>query len=81
VLVYSVDGLRFHCDVSSVLTKSDQFGGISGCPCFLLREGRPILLAGFATSLWKEFLCFTHAGCLNFDGTISNGILEAKQYG
>jgi hypothetical protein len=65
-----VDGLRFHLDISKVETPPDQFGGISGCPCFLVREGKPIQLVGFATSIWTNYLSFTHARCLNSDGTI-----------
>ena len=68
--VCSVDGLEFHADVSNISTRGDKFKGISGCPCFLVREGRPILLVGFARSVWTNYLRFTHARCLNPDGTI-----------
>lgn len=67
---HSMDNMRFYSDVSNVIKQSEQFGGISGCPCFVVQEDKPIRLAGFATSKWKEFLVFTHARCLNHDGTI-----------
>ena len=70
VMCCSVEGLRFCSDISKVVTQSDQLGGISGCPCFLARESRPIQLVGFATSVWTKYLFFTHARCLNLDGTI-----------
>lgn len=70
--VHSVDGLRFHSDITNVIKQPDQFGGISGCPCFSVRSGRPIQLVGFATSLlWTKYLGFLHARCLNLDGTIN----------
>jgi hypothetical protein len=71
VMCCSVDGLRFHSDISRVLTQTDQLGGISGCPCFLVRKGKPIQLVGFATSTWTKYLGFTHARCLNSDGKIN----------
>lgn len=71
VRVCSVDGLRFHSDISNVVTQPDEFRGISGCPCFLVREAKPIQLVGFATSNWTKYLGFVHARCLNPDGTIN----------
>jgi hypothetical protein len=72
VRVSSVDGSRFHSDISPVLKRADQFGGISGCPCFLIRAGKPIQLVGFATALvFHRYLMFTHARCLNVDGTVT----------
>jgi hypothetical protein len=72
VFVWSVDGLRFHSDISNVVTEPAQFPGTSGCPCFLIRSGRPIQLVGFATSLWTQYLGFIHIRCLNPDGTINH---------
>lgn len=66
----SVDGLRFQSDISKIKTAPDKYGGISGCPCFLVRESKPIQLVGFATAVWTKYLFFTHARCLNLDGTI-----------
>jgi hypothetical protein len=74
VLCCSSDGLRFQSDVSNVRTQPPepkQFDGISGCPCFLVRGGRPIQLVGFATGFWMNLLFFTHARCLNLDGTLN----------
>jgi hypothetical protein len=78
--VSSVDGLIFHSDMSKARTiykhpleliePSDRHGGISGSPCFWVRQGRPAQLVGFARSEWMGFLWFTHARCLNPDGTI-----------
>ncbi len=73
VRISSVGGLRFQSDVSNVRTRPtqpNQFDGISGCPCFLVREGKPIQLVGFATGFCMNLLFFTHARCLNSDGTI-----------
>jgi hypothetical protein len=85
VEVSSVDGLRFHSEISKSERKhfrpptrvpaSSPHGGISGSPCFLVRDNRPCQLIGFATAqltLQKnDYLCFTHARCLNPDGTIN----------
>jgi hypothetical protein len=69
--VSSVDGLHFHSDISNLKLQPKQLGGISGCPCFLVRKGRPIQLVGFATSLlFRTQLGFINARCLNRDGTI-----------
>jgi hypothetical protein len=70
VCVQSVDGLRFHADVSKMVTEPDHLRGISGSPCFKLRSGRPIQLVGFATAHAIGHLCFSHARCLNADGSI-----------
>jgi hypothetical protein len=65
-VVSSVDGLRFHSDVSRTQKPPSDFPGISGCPCFLVRKYRPIQLVGFAASLaFNRFLGFAHASCLN----------------
>ncbi len=71
VRVHSVDDWRIHSDLSNLEIPQNEFGGISGCPCFLVRPKKPIQLIGFATQIWKEYLCFTHAKCLNADGTIN----------
>jgi hypothetical protein len=71
VLVTSVDGPRFQSDVTNLKVQSDDFGGISGCPAFRIRPGQPIRLAGFTTSVWMNLLFFTHANCINADGTIN----------
>lgn len=48
-----------------------NYGGISGSPCFLVRTGAMPQLVGFATSSALRILRFTHASCLNSDGTIN----------
>jgi hypothetical protein len=70
--VASVDGLLFHSDISRLNLDPRQFAGISGCPCFLVREDRPIQLVGFATSLvLSRYLGFVHSRCLDVDGKIN----------
>jgi hypothetical protein len=77
--VDSVDGLRFHSDISKAkheeefpsLEKSDRHPGISGSPCFLVRSSnQPMQLVGFVTSFLFNHLDFVHIHCLNSDGTI-----------
>jgi hypothetical protein len=62
--VHSVDGQHVLCDISrlNVKTSPEQFGGISGCPCYLVREYKSIQLAGFATCIFfEQYLHFTLA--------------------
>jgi hypothetical protein len=68
--VCSVDRSEFGADVSHLSIPQEQYKGISGCPCFLVRSGRPIQLVGFARGVWSNYLRFTHACCLNADGTL-----------
>jgi hypothetical protein len=70
VLVCSVSKWKFLADISGLAIPPHDFGGISGCPCFLIRENRTPQLVGFATSVWSDCLSITHAKCLNRDGTI-----------
>jgi hypothetical protein len=80
VRVSSIDGLRFHADISKVESKyvrqptrtpkGSLDGGISGSPCFVLRENRIPQFAGFVSGDCLNYLCFTHANCLNPNGTI-----------
>ena len=61
----SVDGLRFQSDVTNLKIKAEDYGGISGCPTFLVRdEDKPVQLVGFTTGTWMNLLFFTHARCL-----------------
>lgn len=74
----AVSGSYFYADISKaksiydqkVKSKEDLYGGISGSPCFLVRRDRPVHLLGFANSISLKILRFTHASCLNSDGTI-----------
>lgn len=79
VAVNSVDGLRFHSNISEIkyeedselVPKSNRHGGISGSPCFLAHgKARPMQLVGFVNSLFINHLGFIHVRCLNRDGTI-----------
>ena len=71
VLVCEVGTGKFFADISGLAIPPHQFGGISGCPCFLVRANSPPpQLVGFATSVWSDRLLITHAKCLNRDGTI-----------
>ena len=82
--VSSVDGLRFHSNISKAETrharspvgipKSSPHGGISGSPCFLVRQDSPSKLVGFVTGHLMDYLCFTHASCLNSNGTINRTV-------
>jgi hypothetical protein len=50
-----------------------DYGGISGAPCFVVREGAPIRLAGFATGFapnQMNMLQFTYARFIGKDGII-----------
>jgi hypothetical protein len=71
----SADGLRFSADISKAIYEEsqlqDKHGGISGSPCFLIRQGWPAQLVGFTSEDCMSILWFTHARCLNRDGTIS----------
>lgn len=68
--VCSVDSSEFGADVSNLSIPQELYKGISGCPCFLVRSGRAIQLVGFARGVWSNYLRFTHARCLNADGTL-----------
>ena len=56
--------------IKSTSDKESEWGGISGSPCFVVRENFSIGLAGFTTSVGMSNLRFTLANCLNPDGTI-----------
>lgn len=81
-MISSVDGLRFHSDISNarydepeLKNQTRPHGGISGSPCFRVKEGKPAQLIGFTTGYFggnsMDYLCFTSARCLNPDGSIS----------
>jgi hypothetical protein len=70
--VSGVSGSGFLSDITNLKLEPHQFGGISGCPCFLVREDRPIQLIGFATSTALSYLHFVHARCLKPNGTIGD---------
>ncbi len=76
----SQTGQRFYVGMSDVKITSRQaparppqnnsHGGISGSPCFLLSPAPLCKLVGFVTEFGFDSLSFTHASCLNIDGTI-----------
>jgi hypothetical protein len=70
VLVCGVSSTKFLADISDLALLPQEFGGVSGCPCFLVRVDRAPHLVGFATSVWSNCLSITHAKCLNRDGTL-----------
>lgn len=81
--VSDVSGLKVIADLSKAQNRfvmqavrtpqpnTSAHGGISGSPCFLVQENRPVRLVGFVTADWQDSLWFTHARCLNADGTIN----------
>lgn len=81
VEVTSIDGLVFHAELSRARTiykdqlelikPLEQHKGISGSPCFWVRQNRLPQLVGFARSEYMNCLWFTHVHCLNPDGTIN----------
>jgi hypothetical protein len=79
VSVESVDGFRFHSNISKATYEDesktpppDRHAGISGSPCFRVREpGKRLRLAGFATSLlFGNCLGFVTARRIQPDGTL-----------
>lgn len=70
VVAAGADDLHFYSDISNVQRPDDDVGGISGCPCFSVRGGKPIQLVGFATSHWMNHLFFTYASRIDSDGRI-----------
>jgi hypothetical protein len=70
VRISGVDGFQLQSKFTTLRWTNDQFGGMSGCPCFVVKPDRAVKLAGFATSVWMNHLLFTHAGQINPDGTI-----------
>jgi hypothetical protein len=67
----SRDGLKFISNIKSLNLTSDELGGTSGSPCFLVRNKFPLQLVGFLTKVAMNLLHFTHARCLDRDGTIN----------
>lgn len=80
VNVSDLSGLSVVADISQMRFIYDQppkdspnpHGGISGSPCFLVRNQRKPQLVAFANSVGLSLLHLTHVNCLNPDGTIDN---------
>jgi hypothetical protein len=66
------DGFKFMANIKSLNLTSDELGGTSGSPCFLIRKDFPIQLVGFVTKSAMNLLHFVSARCLNPDGTIKS---------
>jgi hypothetical protein len=81
--VSDISGLKVVADISKAATEfyeqpartlkpgASPHGGISGSPCFLVQDNRPVQLVGFVTDDWQNCLWFIHARCLNPDGRIN----------
>ena len=69
----NVSDRKLLCDTGrlTVKTPREQFGGMSGCPCFLVRDYKALELAGFVTDIpYDSYLSITLARCVNSDGRI-----------
>ena len=65
---------RFYADIGNLGLQADDFGGVSGSPCFLVREDKQFRLVGFTTGYAPNNmnrLSFTYASSIKSDGTIS----------
>lgn len=62
----------FFSDCANLKLNVDDVAGISGCPCFVISEYKPIRLVGFATGFSEvgNLLQFTYANYIQPDGTI-----------
>lgn len=73
VTATEVGDFGFYANVEGLNLDADDFGGISGCPCFLVLRDKPIRLVGFATGYAPgDFatLQFTYARFIQPDGII-----------
>jgi hypothetical protein len=80
ICVSDVSGPKFLADISKAHIRYElkpklseelnPHGGISGSPCFLVQKHVQVRLVAFVTAEWKSSLMFTHANCINQDGTI-----------
>ena len=62
----------FYSNVANLNKTADDFGGISGCPCFVVRENKPLKLVGFTTGYALNRLSFTYASRIRPDGKIDS---------
>lgn len=68
-----VGDFSFISHVINLKLDESDYGGISGAPCFLVREGAPIRLVGFATGFapnQMNMLQFSYARYIGTDGLI-----------
>ena len=54
----------------TVKTPPEEFPGMSGCPCFLVRDYKSVELAGFVSEVGFGQLIITLARCISNDGTV-----------
>jgi hypothetical protein len=69
-----VGDFRFYANVGNLGLQADDFGGISGAPCFFVRDDEQIRLVGFTTGYAPNnmnSLSFTYAKFIRPDGTIN----------
>jgi hypothetical protein len=73
-VVADISQMRFIYDQPPKLQDApNPHGGISGSPCFLVRNQRKPKLVAFATSVGLNLLHLTHVNCITPDGTIDTG--------
>jgi len=73
VQVARVNESNFMSNVINLKLDKTDYGGISGAPCFVVQEGKPIRLVGFATGYGDtvlNMLQFTYARYIGEDGFI-----------
>ncbi len=71
--VSRVNESNFMASVTNLKLDATDYGGISGAPCFVVQEGKPIRLVGFATGFAGNILNtlqFTYARFIGDDGLI-----------
>jgi hypothetical protein len=68
----SVNDRKLLCDIASLTVKTppEQFPGMSGCPCFLVRDYKAVELAGFVSEVGFGQLIITLARCIGNDGRV-----------
>lgn len=73
VVATEVGNFGFFANAKNLNLDTNDFGGISGCPCFLVLKDKPIRLVGFATGYAPgnfATLQFTYARFIQPDGII-----------
>jgi hypothetical protein len=69
-----VGNFHFYTKMGAIGLGPEDYGGISGAPCFLVREDQQIRLVGFATGYAPNAmnsLSFTYVNFIRPDGTIN----------
>jgi hypothetical protein len=68
----SVNYRKLLCNIArlTVKTPPGEFPGMSGCPCFLVRDYKSVELAGFVSEVGFGQLIVTLARCIGNDGSI-----------